>query len=167
MWRPSRIHIGSHVISHLCEWHPISGQVQIITLCRWLCTYSARNNTKEIQQELSNELESIREWLIYNKLSLHLGKTESILFASKRKLQKYNSIQVQCVGNVLTCWTKVKYLGVELVQSLAGDCMPAHHGILSWPRITKLSYNVPKTKLFDIFWLQPLGLILEQMSLDW
>ena len=81
------------------------------------------NNTKEIQQEFSNELESIREWLIDNKLSLHLGKTESILFASKRKLQKYNSIQVQYVGNVLTCWTKVKYLGVKLDQSLAGDCI--------------------------------------------
>jgi len=41
------------------------------------------NNTKEIQQEFSNELESINEWLIDNKLSLHLGKTESIVFASK------------------------------------------------------------------------------------
>ena len=59
-------------------------------------------NTKEIQQELSNELESIREWLIDNKLSLHLGKTESILFASKRKLHTNSSIQVQCAGNVLS-----------------------------------------------------------------
>ena len=80
-------------------------------------------NTMEIQQELSNELESIREWLIDNKLSLHLGKTESILFASKRKLHTNNSIQVQCAGNVLSCRTKVKYLGVELDQSLAGDCI--------------------------------------------
>ena len=81
------------------------------------------NNTKKIQQELSNELESIREWLIDNKLSLHLGQTESILFASKGNLHKNNSIQVQCTGNVLSCRTKVKYLRVELVQSLAGDCI--------------------------------------------
>jgi len=80
------------------------------------------NNTMEIQQELSNELESVREWLIDNKLSLQLGKTESILFASKRNLQQKHSIQVQCTGSVLSCWTKVKYLGVKLDQSLAGDC---------------------------------------------
>ena len=41
-------------------------------------------NTEEIQNILSSELESIREWLIDNQLSLHLGKTESILFGSKR-----------------------------------------------------------------------------------
>ena len=46
------------------------------------------NNIKEIQQEHSNDLKSIREWLIDNKLYLLLGKTESIIFASKRKLQK-------------------------------------------------------------------------------
>ena len=78
-------------------------------------------NTEEIQNRLSSELESIREWLIDNKLSLHLGKTESILFGSKRKLQQNNSIQVQCAGNTLTCHTHVKYLGVELDQSLTGD----------------------------------------------
>ena len=78
-------------------------------------------NTDEIQNRLSPELESIREWLIDNKLSLHLGKTESILFGSKRKLQQNNSIQVQCAGNTLTCHTHVKYLGVELDQSLTGD----------------------------------------------
>ena len=81
------------------------------------------NSTNEIQQELFNELESIREWLIANKLSLRLGKTESILFASKRKLQKKNSIQVPCTGNVLSCRTKVEYLGLKLDQSLTGDCI--------------------------------------------
>jgi len=60
------------------------------------------NNTKEIQQELSNELESIRECLIDNKLSLYLGKTQSILFASKGNLHKINSIQVQFTGSVLS-----------------------------------------------------------------
>ena len=43
-------------------------------------------NSKQIGEELSRELESCRQWLIDNKLSLHLGKTEAILFGSKRKL---------------------------------------------------------------------------------
>lgn len=33
---------------------------------------------------LCNELQCVREWLIDNKLSLHLGKTESILFGTKK-----------------------------------------------------------------------------------
>ena len=41
---------------------------------------------KIIAETLSKELGSCRQWLIDNKLSLHLGKTESILFGTKRKL---------------------------------------------------------------------------------
>ena len=41
----------------------------------------------EIERSLASELQSVRNWLIDNKLSLHLGKTESILFGTKRKLQ--------------------------------------------------------------------------------
>ena len=39
----------------------------------------------QIQATLSKELECIREWFIDNKLSLHLGKTESILFGTNNK----------------------------------------------------------------------------------
>ena len=37
-----------------------------------------------IAKTLSNELNSCRHWLIDNKLSFHLGKTEAILFGSKK-----------------------------------------------------------------------------------
>jgi hypothetical protein len=43
------------------------------------------NDVAQIQATLSKQLASIREWLIDNKLSLHLGKTESILFSTKLK----------------------------------------------------------------------------------
>ena len=39
-----------------------------------------------ICKELSSQLESCREWLIDNNLSLHLGKTEFIIFGPKHKL---------------------------------------------------------------------------------
>ena len=48
-------------------------------------------DSKKIADELSWELESCRQWLIDNKLSLHLGKTEAILFGSKRRLKRNNS----------------------------------------------------------------------------
>ena len=77
-------------------------------------------DTQLIQESLSSELEAAREWLINNKLSLHLGKTESILFGSKRKLNTCSSIQVRCAGTTLACQTHVKYLGIYLDQSLTG-----------------------------------------------
>ena len=45
-----------------------------------------------IAEILSNELKSCRQWLIDNKLSLHLGKTEAILFGSRMKLLKVTSL---------------------------------------------------------------------------
>jgi len=45
-------------------------------------------NVKDIEHTLGIELESVNQWLVDNKLSMHLGKTESMLFGSKRKLSK-------------------------------------------------------------------------------
>ena len=71
----------------------------------------------EIETVLNDELAAVQEWLIDNKLSLYLGKTESIVFASKGRLQKHNSIQVRCCGNAIESKQDVTYLD----QSLSGD----------------------------------------------
>lgn len=47
---------------------------------------SADRNPNNISNVLGKELKNNSKWLVYNKLSLHLGKTECILFGSKRKL---------------------------------------------------------------------------------
>ena len=49
--------------------------------------FDQRKYIIDIEQKLSKELTKLNVWLIDNKLSLHLGKTESILFASNRKLK--------------------------------------------------------------------------------
>ena len=46
---------------------------------------SGRNVT-EIDTTLTVELNSIHKWLVDNKLSLHLGKTNTILFGSKKRI---------------------------------------------------------------------------------
>ena len=69
-------------------------------------------NPDEISQTLSNELESCRKWLIDNKLALHLGKTESILFGSKNNLKKVDNFQVICNNEAITNVTCIKYLGL-------------------------------------------------------
>ena len=59
--------------------------------------YSHRD-PRVISGRLGQELESRSKWLEDNKLSLHLGKTESILFGSKRKLKKVKDFSVTCNG---------------------------------------------------------------------
>ena len=45
-------------------------------------------NVDKIKEQLGNEVSSLNEWLVDNRLSIHLGETESILFGSKKRLQK-------------------------------------------------------------------------------
>ena len=75
-----------------------------------------------IEQELGLELESVSEWLIDNKLSLHLGKTEAILFGPKRKV-KNAKLNVTCKGTQITSTESVTYLGAELDSCLSGEAM--------------------------------------------
>ena len=79
------------------------------------------SDPKEIADNLSIELNSCREWLMDNKLSLHLGKTESILFGSKNKLRKATSFEVRCNGNIIEQVKSVKYLGLQIDHDLSGD----------------------------------------------
>ena len=74
-----------------------------------------------IETILENELGTVSDWLIDNKLSLHLGKTESILFGSKQKLKATSNLNMECKGTVIEPREKVKYLGAVLEQTLTGE----------------------------------------------
>ena len=74
-----------------------------------------------IATQLSQELKSCYDWLIDNKLSLHLGKTESILFSTKRKNKINNNFQVFFNTTPITNVNSVKYLGLNLDCTLSGE----------------------------------------------
>ena len=57
---------------------------------------------------------SCSDWLVDNKLSLHLGKTECILFGPKRKLKKVKYFKVTCFNHVIESTSSVKYLGLNI-----------------------------------------------------
>jgi len=76
-----------------------------------------------IESKLSEEMNKIKKWLDMNKLSLHLGKTESIVFGSKRKLNKVSSLNVYCNNIKIESKSNVKYLGVMIDQDLSGKTM--------------------------------------------
>ena len=80
----------------------------------------------KIATTLGTELASCNQWLIDNKLSLHLGKTESILFGSKRKLKLVKNFCVTCNGQTLKKSDSVKYLGVTIDQCVNGESI-AHN----------------------------------------
>ena len=75
------------------------------------------------------DLKYPRSWTIpefstnVNRLSLHLGKTESILFGPKRKINVNPSLEIVCNGSEINHCSVVKYLGAELDQSLDGEVM--------------------------------------------
>ena len=78
------------------------------------------SDPNEIAELLTTELNSCRQWLIDNKLSLHLGKTEAILFGSNKKLRKVNTFEVKCNNVVIDQVKSVKYLGLQLDANLSG-----------------------------------------------
>jgi hypothetical protein len=76
---------------------------------------------KLIEAKLAVELQSINQWLIENKLSLHPGKCEAILFASKRKCKKVLNFSVNFNDTTIQAETNIKYLGSFIDQTLSGQ----------------------------------------------
>ena len=76
---------------------------------------------KIVADKLSIELESCRQWMIDNKLSLHLGKTEGILFGTRRKLNSLHDFSINCNGMTISTSSSVKCSGITLDNTLSGD----------------------------------------------
>ena len=85
---------------------------------------ASSSDVSEIEEILKCELESVSEWLAENHLSLHLGKTESILFDSSKRLAKCKELNITCNGILdIGSGSEVTYLGVTLDQNLSGFSM--------------------------------------------
>ena len=81
----------------------------------------SHNDPKVISEKLDLELEMCSKWLIDNKLSLHMGKTECAFFGSKRKLRKLDNFSIECNGHSIKAQRSVKYLGLNLDDQLTGE----------------------------------------------
>ena len=83
-------------------------------------------NPHNVSKLLSSDLESCNSWLVDNQLSLHIGKTECILFGSKKNIKKVEGFNVKYRGQTVNCSKSVKYLGAILDENLAGESMAMH-----------------------------------------
>ena len=84
---------------------------------------------------------------IDNKLSLHLGKTQSILFGTKRRLSTGVKLNVICNGNVIESKSNVTYLGVTLDQFLSGEIIASNILYKSSNKLKFLYRNAGKFNL--------------------
>ena len=80
----------------------------------------SHKDKNEVENMLSAELLNVSRWLADNKLSLHLGKTEAILFGSLAKLRKSSVFKVRVGGTEITAKETINYLGCILDNHLTG-----------------------------------------------
>ena len=88
----------------------VSCKLLLYTAMVWL-SWSVRGLWEDIESSLSHELEGIRNRLTDNKLSLHLGKTDSILFGSPKQIKKRSAIKISRGDTSITAKSTVGYLG--------------------------------------------------------
>ena len=77
-------------------------------------------NLKTIETVMNHELKLASTWLCLNRLSLNEGKTELILFHSK-KHKPQTDISRKLNGKKLTPVDCVKYLGIYIDKHLSWD----------------------------------------------
>jgi hypothetical protein len=102
----------------------------------------------DIQNKLSQEMASLSEWLCDNKLSLHLGKTESILFGSKRKLKRVPFLKINCKDVPIESNNSVGYLGADIDQNCSGEFIA--NKIIKKAN-SRLKFLYRKSKYFDLY----------------
>ena len=106
----------------------------------------AHRDSNVIADRLSNELSTCKRWLVDNRLSLHVGKTEALLFGSKRRLKGVGQFGIQCDGIPVERKFCVKYLGVLLDPNINGS---VHVGNLMKVCAGRLSFLYRQSSLLD------------------
>jgi hypothetical protein len=82
--------------------------------------YIAKRTVTEINEALQTELDQVHNWLCANKLSLHVGKTASMLLCShqKRRHLQNQHISLDVHNEQIGQVEGLKYLGVHIDQHL-------------------------------------------------
>ena len=92
------------------------------------CLVFTDKNFDNIENQLNKNFNSICDWFVDNKLSIHLGedKTKSILFGTKRKIKGLQELDIRHGDKKIKQHPQVTYLGCVLDSSLNGESMALH-----------------------------------------
>ena len=89
------------------------------------CLVFEGKEIQEIETRLNEDFNTLCDWFVDNKLSIHFGedKTKSILFGSKRKLKNLREMDIAHGDIKIKQHSQVVYLGCILDQRLSGNAM--------------------------------------------
>ena len=79
---------------------------------------SSRVDEKDSIRSLERTLVDIKVWMDQNRLKMNDDKTEFIMFASKRQLEKCETTSIDVNNTIVKCSPTIKYLGTLLDQHL-------------------------------------------------
>ena len=98
-------------------------------------------DTKTIEEQLNRDFNSLCEWFIDNKLSIHFGeeKTKSILFGTKGHLKNQADLNIKYGDITIKQHNNVTYLECILHNNLSGE---------------PIAISVPETKIFNLTFTQ-------------
>ena len=82
---------------------------------------AAGSSLNEIEDVMNHDLEFLRKWLIANKLSLNIAKTEFMLIGSKQMIQSISNQQLKIMieDKEIKQVYESKSLGVTIDQHLS------------------------------------------------
>ena len=91
------------------------------------CLGFTDKDIKTIESNLNKNFNSLCDWFVENKLSIHFGedKTKSIVFGSKRRLKKLDILDIKRGDIKISQQNKVTYLGCILDNDMSGESMAA------------------------------------------
>jgi hypothetical protein len=82
---------------------------------------SSNCDVNKVTSELSKEVSNCHHWLTNNNLAMHMGKTEATILCSKRKRGLLRNIVINCEGHPIRPSDEVKYLGLQIDNTLSGE----------------------------------------------
>ena len=89
------------------------------------CLVFTDHDLKNIEDNLNINFNSLCDWFVENKLSIHFGddKTKSIVFGSNKRLKNLDELKIKRGDIKITQYSKVTYLGCILDQNMSGESM--------------------------------------------
>ena len=92
------------------------------------CLVFTGKDIDKIETQLNKDFNSICNWFVDNKPSIHFGedKTKSIIFGSKIKLKSLKDLDIRRGDVKIKQHSEVTYLGCILENTLSGESMATH-----------------------------------------
>ena len=89
------------------------------------CLIFTGKNLKIIEEKLNRNFNSLCDWFVENKLSIHFGedKTKSIVFGTRRRLKNLDALDIRRGDIKIKQYNAVEYLGCILDNTLSGISM--------------------------------------------